>query len=132
MRISDWSSDVCSSDLLAGAAGVWQRAEKIDVPGFDTWILNCNSSKGHFKARDGKWLHNWVPTPLFILQASQGDALTAYTDLTVQNAPARFGTGPKEILIMSHYQPLPAEPFTTFPVKDNGHASRRHKLVRDV
>src|SRR3546814_10459512 len=102
MRISDWSSDVCSSDLLAGAAGVWQRAEKIDVPGFDTWILNCKSSKGHFKARDGKWLHNWVPNPRFILQASQGDTLNASPDLTVQNDPDRFGTGPEEILVMSH------------------------------
>ncbi|HEY9545838.1 MAG TPA: CoA transferase [Solimonas sp.] len=113
-----WVETSLMQGALAGAAGVWQRAEKIDVPGFDTWILNCKSSKGHFKARDGKWLHNWVPNPRFILQASQGDTLNASPDLTVQNDPDRFGTGPEEILVMSHYQPLLAEAVAKFPVKD--------------
>src|SRR3546814_6416848 len=29
MRISDWSSDVCSSDLLADISHDWQRAERL-------------------------------------------------------------------------------------------------------
>ncbi len=72
---------------LAGAAGVWQRAEKIDAPGFDTWILGNRSPKGHFQAKDGVWLHNWVPNPRFIMQAAAGDTLNASPDLTVQNDP---------------------------------------------
>ncbi len=113
-----WVETSLLQGALAGAAGVWQRAEKIDAPGFDTWILNSKSSKGHFQAKDGKWLHNWVPNPRFILQAAEGDTLNATPDLTVQNDPDRFGTGPEEILVMSHYQPLLAEAVAKFPVKD--------------
>ncbi|MCC2655028.1 MAG: CoA transferase [Panacagrimonas sp.] len=113
-----WVETSLLQGAFAGAAGVWQRAEKPDAPGFDTWILNCKSSKGHFQAKDGKWLHNWVPNPRFILQASQGDTLDASPDLTVQNDPDRFGTGPEEILVMSHYQPILAEAVAKFPVKD--------------
>ncbi|MDD3763388.1 MAG: CoA transferase [Nevskiales bacterium] len=113
-----WVETSLLQGAMAGAAGVWQRAEKPDAPGFDTWILNCKSPKGHFQAKDGKWLHNWVPNPRFILQASQGDTLNASPDLTVQNDPDRFGTGPEEILVMSHYQPILAEAVAKFPVKD--------------
>jgi crotonobetainyl-CoA:carnitine CoA-transferase CaiB-like acyl-CoA transferase len=113
-----WVETSLLQGALAGAAGVWQRVEKPDVPGFDTWILNSKSSKGHFQAKDGKWLHNWVPNPRFILQAAAGDTLNASPDLTVQNDPDRFGTGPEEILVMSHYQPLLAEAVAKFPVKD--------------
>ncbi|HEX4895595.1 MAG TPA: CoA transferase [Solimonas sp.] len=113
-----WVETSLLQGAMAGAAGVWQRAEKIDAPGFDTWILNCRSPKGHFQAKDGKWLHNWVPNPRFILQAAAGDTLNASPDLTVQNDPDRFGTGPEEILVMSHYQPLLAEAVAKFPVQD--------------
>lgn len=113
-----WVETSLLQGAFAGAAGVWQRAEKVDAAGFDTWILNSKSSKGHFQAKDGKWLHNWVPNPRFILQAAQGDTLNASPDLTVQNDPDRFGTGPEEILVMSHYQPILAEAVAKFPVKD--------------
>ncbi|AXQ28141.1 CoA transferase [Solimonas sp. K1W22B-7] len=113
-----WVETSLLQGAFAGAAGVWQRAEKIDAPGFDTWILGNRSPKGHFQAKDGKWLHNWVPNPRFILQAAEGDTLNASPDLTVQNDPDRFGTGPEEILVMSHYQPILAEAVAKFPVKD--------------
>ncbi|SHH19986.1 Crotonobetainyl-CoA:carnitine CoA-transferase CaiB [Hydrocarboniphaga daqingensis] len=116
--LGQWVETSLLQGAMAGAAGVWQRAEKIDAPGFDTWILNCRSPKGHFQAKDGHWLHNWVPNPRFILQAAQGDTLNASPDLTVQNDPDRFGTGPEEILVMSHYQPILAEAVAKFPVKD--------------
>lgn len=113
-----WVETSLLQGAMAGACGVWQRAEKPDAPGFDTWILNSKSSKGHFQAKDGKWLHNWVPNPRFILQAAEGDKINATPDLTVQNDPDRFGTGPEEILVMSHYQPLLAEAVAKFPVQD--------------
>ncbi|HTZ71882.1 MAG TPA: CoA transferase, partial [Acetobacteraceae bacterium] len=100
---------------LSGAAGVWQRMENPDVEGFDTWILGSRSPKGHFRCKDGRWVHNWVPNPRFILQASEGDRLNATPDLTVQNDPDRFGTGPEELLVMAHYQPILAERVARFP-----------------
>jgi crotonobetainyl-CoA:carnitine CoA-transferase CaiB-like acyl-CoA transferase len=113
-----WVETSLLQGALSGGAGVWQRVEKPETPGFDTWILNSRSPKGHFQAKDGVWLHNWVPNPRFILQAAQGDKLNATPDLTVQNDPDRFGTGPEEILVMAHYQPLLAEAVAKFPVQD--------------
>ncbi|MFZ4110764.1 MAG: CoA transferase, partial [Polymorphobacter sp.] len=61
------------TSLLQGAmacgSGVWQRMDDPDAPGFNTWILASNSPKGHFQCKDGRWVHNWVPNPRFILQA---------------------------------------------------------------
>ena len=95
-----------STNLMQGAmaccSGVWQRAEDIDAQGFNTWIMGSRSPKGHFQCADGKWLHNWVPNPRFILEASKGDSLDASPDLTVQNDPDRFGIGPEELLAVSY------------------------------
>ncbi|MGH8540474.1 MAG: CoA transferase, partial [Stenotrophobium sp.] len=113
-----WVETSLLQGAMAGAAGVWQRAEKIDADGFDTWILGNRSPKGHFKCKDGKWIHNWVPNPRFILQASEGDTLNATPNLTVQNDPDRFGTGPEEILVMSHYQPILAEAIAKFTAQE--------------
>jgi crotonobetainyl-CoA:carnitine CoA-transferase CaiB-like acyl-CoA transferase len=113
-----WVETSLLQGALAGGSGVWLRAEKSDAPGFDTWILGSKSPKGHFECKDGKWIHNWVPNPRFILQASQGDTLNSSPDLTVQNDPDRFGTGPEEILVMAHYQPLLAEAVKKFTAKE--------------
>ena len=103
---------------MACGSGVWQRAEDIDAQGFNTWIMGSASPKGHFKCADGKWLHNWVPNPRFILEASKGDTLDASPDLSVQNDPDRFGIGPEELLVMAHYQPILADAVKKFNCDD--------------
>ncbi len=103
---------------MAGASGVWQRMTNPDAEGFDTWILGSKSPKGHFQCKDGRWVHNWVPNPRFIMQASEGDTLNATPDLTVQNDPDRFGIGPEEIFVMAHYQPILAERMARFDTDD--------------
>ncbi len=100
---------------LACMSGVWQRMDNPDAEGFNTWIMGSKSPKGHFKASDGRWIHNWVPNPRFILESSKGDKLDASPDLTVQNDPDRFGIGPEELLVMSHYQPILADAMGKFP-----------------
>jgi crotonobetainyl-CoA:carnitine CoA-transferase CaiB-like acyl-CoA transferase len=113
-----WVETSLLDGAFAGATGAWQRAEKTDASGFDTWIFGSKSPKGHFQAKDRKWLHNWVPNPRFLLQAAAGDTINATPDLSVQNDPDRFGTGPEEILVMSHYQPILAEAVAKFPCED--------------
>lgn len=107
-----------STSLLQGAlvcgSGVWQRAENPDATGFNTWIMGAASPKGHFKCKDEKWIHNWVPNPRFILEASKGDEIDATPDLSVQNDPDRFGIGPEELLVMAHYQPILADAIKKF------------------
>ena len=113
-----WVETSLMQGCFAGAAGVWLRAEKTDFPGFDSWILGSKSPKGHFQCKDGKWIHNWVPNPRFVLGASKGDTLDSSPNLTVQNDPDRFGTGPEEIMVMMHYQPLLAEAVAKFTAKE--------------
>lgn len=109
---------------LACGTGVWQRMDDPDAPGFNTWILASNSPKGHFRCKDGRWVHNWVPNPRFILQASAGDTLDASPDLTVQNDPDRFGIGPEELLVMAHYQPILADALKKFDAAEWVEAAR--------
>ncbi len=113
-----WVETSLLQGAMACGSGVWQRAEKIDVPMFNSWILGSKSPKGHFECADGRWIHNWVPNPRFLLTASAGDTLNASPDLKAQNDPDRFGTGPEELLVMMHYQPLLAEAVKKFPAKE--------------
>jgi crotonobetainyl-CoA:carnitine CoA-transferase CaiB-like acyl-CoA transferase len=113
-----WVETSLLQGAMAGASGVWLRAEKTDFPGFDSWILGSKSPKGHFQCKDGQWIHNWVPNPRFILGASTGDKLNSSPDLTVQKDPDRFGTGPEELLVMMHYQPLLAEAVAKFTAQE--------------
>ena len=113
-----WVETSLLQGALAAGAGVFMRAENIDAPGFDSWILGSRAPKGQFEAGDGRWIHNWVPNPRFILEASKGDRLDASPDLTVQNDPDRFGTGPEELLVMAHYQPILAEAVKKFPADE--------------
>ena len=103
---------------MACGSGVWQRADDIDSQGFNTWIMGSSSPKGHFECKDGNWIHNWVPNPRFVLEASKGETINATPDLTVQNDPDRFGIGPEELLVMAHYQPILADAFKKFSMPD--------------
>src|SRR3546814_6724278 len=53
MRISDWSSDVCSSDLLVRGdlmmSGYWQAPEKTAATIVDGWL--CTGDIGHLDER---------------------------------------------------------------------------------
>ena len=110
-----WVETSLLQGAFACASGVWQRAERIDVPMFNSWILGSRSPKGHFECADGRWIHNWVPNPRFLLTASAGAELNDSPDLKARNDPDRFGTGPEELLVMLHYQPQLAEAVRKFP-----------------
>src|SRR3546814_2321521 len=60
MRISDWSSDVCSSDLLLGAAVVGQRLGYADLSGLDLLELFAFLHPARFM----------VPTPKGLARAT--------------------------------------------------------------
>jgi len=113
-----WVETSLLQGVLSGACCDWQRAEDPDAPLFNSWIFGSRAAKGHFECADGRWIQNWVPNPRFIIQASEGDAVNATPDLTAQNDPDRFGMGPEELLVMSHYQPILAECVKKFPAKD--------------
>jgi crotonobetainyl-CoA:carnitine CoA-transferase CaiB-like acyl-CoA transferase len=109
-----WVETSLLQGALACASGVWQRAERVDAKDFDSWILCARSPKGHFECADRRWIHNWVPNPRFLLSASAGRELNAAPDLAAKQDPDRFGTGPGELVVMQHYQPVLAEAVRKF------------------
>jgi crotonobetainyl-CoA:carnitine CoA-transferase CaiB-like acyl-CoA transferase len=113
-----WVETSLLQGALACASGVWQRAERVDAKDFDSWILCARSPKGHFECSDGRWIHNWVPNPRFLLSASAGTSLNATPALAAKQDPDRFGTGPGELVVMQHYQPLLAEAVRKFPAEE--------------
>jgi crotonobetainyl-CoA:carnitine CoA-transferase CaiB-like acyl-CoA transferase len=103
---------------IGSANGVWQIAENPDLEGYNHWIKCSKSPKGHFQCADGRWIHNWVPNPRFLLGASEGDVIEKNPDLSVQKDPNRFGTGMEEIVVISHYQPTLIERVKKFGCDD--------------
>jgi crotonobetainyl-CoA:carnitine CoA-transferase CaiB-like acyl-CoA transferase len=95
------------TSLLRGAlsAGVlaYGRAEKLNAPGFMSWIGDSRAPKGLFQCSDGRWVHCWVPNPRFVLSAAQGGELNATPDLTVREDPERIGIAPEELFVLAHY-----------------------------
>jgi crotonobetainyl-CoA:carnitine CoA-transferase CaiB-like acyl-CoA transferase len=113
-----WVESSLLQGVLGSANGSWQWAENPDVDGYNHWIKCAKSPKGHFECADGRWIHQWVPNPRFILGASEGDVIDMNPDLSVQNDPNRFGTGMEEILVISHYHPILAERVKKFGCDD--------------
>ncbi len=113
-----WVETSLLQGAMQGGGWAWMRAENIDVPGFDSWILGSKSPKGHYQCSDGKWIHNWVPNPRFIIQASEDEHLNATPDLKAQNDPDRFGTGPEELFVLAEYQPQLMERVKKFPAAE--------------
>ncbi len=112
-----WVETSLMQGAMQGGGWAWMRAEKVDVPGFDSWILTSKSPKGHYQCSDGKWIHNWVPNPRFIIQASKDANLNATPDLKSKDDPDRFGTGPEELFVLTEYQPQLMECVRKFPAQ---------------
>src|SRR3546814_19516446 len=55
MRISDWSSDVCSSDLTTSLAAARLRAVKDNAP-----VTVCPSADGRTCRSDEVWSDGWI------------------------------------------------------------------------
>lgn len=97
---------------------VWQRAENYEADGFATWIYGSKAPKGHFKCSDGRWIHNWVPNPRFMLSASAGDTLNATPDLSTRDDPDRLGTAVEETFVVAYYNEQIAPQVARFPSEE--------------
>lgn len=127
-----WVETSLMQGAMQAAGWAWMRGEKVDVPGFDSWILTSKSPKGHYECADGKWIHNWVPNPRFIIQASQDENLNATPDLKSKDDPDRFGTGPEELFVLTEYQPQLMECVKKFPAQQWVDAAAKTGMTMQV
>src|SRR5439155_8743400 len=65
--------------VLVNTLAGWQRTERFDTPGYQSWVIDPRAPKGFFRAADGRWMHHWVPLPSFVLGVSPGDKLEVPT-----------------------------------------------------
>src|SRR3546814_2729582 len=68
MRISDWSSDVCSSDLLTGSPATKQHIDELLG-----WLFDHQQAPPEGDPVTGAWTHSW--------QAHEGDSYDPATDV---------------------------------------------------
>ncbi len=90
---------------LATTVGAWQRAERADREGFNSWIFDPRAPKGFFQGSDGVWTHHWVPLPAFILNASELEHLEAGPDLmSPRDAPMRISPSAEDMIVIHGLQ----------------------------
>ena len=104
---------------LATTVGAWQRAERADREGFNSWIFDPRAPKGFFQGSDGKWTHHWVPLPGFILNAGELDRLEPGPDLMApRDAPMRISPAADDMFVIHGLQEQMAEAVAKFPADD--------------
>src|SRR5260221_10777214 len=62
---------------LATTVGTWQRVERADREGFNSWVFDSRAPKGFFKGSDGRWTHHWLASPRFIFENAGIDHVEA-------------------------------------------------------
>jgi crotonobetainyl-CoA:carnitine CoA-transferase CaiB-like acyl-CoA transferase len=83
------------------------------------WITDGRAPKGHFECADGRWVHQWVPNPMFVLSSADGDTLASRRGISnVRNDPDRVGNDPENVLVLAHYHPEMAAAMKRFPSTD--------------
>jgi crotonobetainyl-CoA:carnitine CoA-transferase CaiB-like acyl-CoA transferase len=112
-----------ATSLLQGVLGTtqfaWQRVEHPDAPNYQSWIVDSRAPRGVFRCADGRWVHQWVPLPEFILPPSRGDELTRTPDTkNPRQASTRIGTEASDLLVLQHYQPELAAAVAKFPAHE--------------
>ena len=111
------------TSMLQGVFGTtqfaWQRVARADAPSYQSWIIDSRAPRGVYRCADGRWVHQWVPLPDFILPPSAGDELVRTPDTkTPREASSRIGLEIDEIPVLLHYDPLFADAMARFPSED--------------
>ena len=104
--------------VLATTLSAWQRVEHVETENFQSWISDPRAPKGVFRCADGRWIHQWVPLPDFVLSAAEGDHVQRTEKTTrPRDATTRIGMDVNEMLVLHHYQPLMAAAIAKFPAE---------------
>ncbi|HZP28892.1 MAG TPA: CoA transferase [Acidimicrobiia bacterium] len=104
---------------LATTVGAWQRAERADRDGFNSWIFDPRAPKGFFQGSDGRWTHHWVPLPSFILNAGDLERLEPGPELSApRDAPMRISPAVEDMFVIHGLYEQMRDAVARFPADD--------------
>src|SRR3546814_11388323 len=106
MRISDWISDVCSSDLASGGNDC-------------NWGVKTGQIPTHFKRRQAHTVRTWRTT----LQGVDGSRIARWASIIPPSKPPEIAIGSQAALIIEQLSVLP-------PVTCHGHITLRSEERR--
>ena len=89
--------------VLATTVAGWQKVDRPDSSGYQSWVVDPRAPKGFFRAADGRWLHHWVPLPGFIIDAAANgmrpDGLTG-----PRQAALRIGSKAEDMVVLHAFE----------------------------
>ncbi len=115
-----WVETSLLQGVLGSTIGGWQRPERPDAPLYQTWIFDGRAPiLGIFRAADGRWVHNWVANPRFLLEASEGDTLHVPDGAAShRDDPDRISPSPENLVVVFYYWPMLVDAVAKFPSTD--------------
>ena len=104
-----------STSLLQGVLATtvipWQRTERPRSENYQSWLIDPRAPKAIYQAADGRWVHQWVILPTFVLGVSQGDRLalpspeSPWQVARPRDMHLRIGMGGENMVILHEFDP---------------------------
>ena len=114
-----------STSLLQGVLATtvipWQRTERPRSENYQSWLIDPRAPKAIYQAADGRWVHQWVILPTFVLGVSQGDRLalpspeSPWQVARPRDTHLRIGMGAENMVILHEFDPQLRAAIAKFP-----------------
>jgi crotonobetainyl-CoA:carnitine CoA-transferase CaiB-like acyl-CoA transferase len=107
--------------VLATTIGPWQRTERYRSENYQSWLIDPRAPKAIYKAADGRWVHQWVILPTFVLGVSEGDRLelpspdSQWQVARPRDTHLRIGMAEENMVILHEFDPQLRAAIAKFP-----------------
>ena len=110
--------------VLATTLAAWQRTEHYRSENYQSWLIDPRASKAIYRAADGRWVHQWVMLPTFVLGVSQGDELqlpgpdSPWQVAQPRDMHLRIGMAAENMVILHEFDPQLRAAIAKFPSEE--------------
>jgi len=110
--------------VLATTLAAWQRTEHYRSENYQSWLIDPRASKAIYQAADGRWVHQWVMLPTFVLGVSQGDELqlpgpeSPWQVAQPRDMHLRIGMAAENMVILHEFDPQLRAAIARFPSEE--------------
>lgn len=104
--------------VMLTTAGAWVQVDRPETEDFLTWIPDPRCPRGFFRGSDGRWLHNWVPLPEFVINADEAGMQPLPSVPSPKRASYRVSPAPHDMVVLFHFHEQMRETIARHPVAD--------------